>query len=80
MNKIEKRVLIIFFSAIFLWVFRTLINPLIPALKLSDAGISMLAALSLFAIPFEFNKGTFAFFLPKIGFAYMIFMCMKISK
>ena len=60
MSKTEKRVLIIFFAAIFLWVFRTLINPLIPALQLSDAGISMLAAFSLFAIPFEFNKGAFA--------------------
>jgi sodium-dependent dicarboxylate transporter 2/3/5 len=59
-NKTEKSVLIIFFSAIFLWVFRTLINPLIPALELSDAGISMLAAFALFAIPFEFNKGAFA--------------------
>ena len=55
----ERRVLIIFFVAIFLWVFRVILNDYIPALKLSDAGISMLAAFALFAIPFKFNKGEF---------------------
>lgn len=60
MNSTEKRVLIIFFSAIFLWIFRGLLNPYLSGLELSDAGISMLAAFALFAIPFKFNKGTFA--------------------
>lgn len=60
MNSTEKRVLIIFFSAIFLWVFRGLLNPYLSGLELSDAGISMLAAFALFAIPFKFNKGAFA--------------------
>lgn len=58
-NPTEQRVLIIFFTAIFLWVFRSLINPLIPSIQLSDAGISMLAAFALFAIPFKFNQGEF---------------------
>lgn len=58
-NATEKRVLIIFLAAIFLWVFRSVLNTYIPSLKLSDAGISMLAAFSLFAIPFKFNKGEF---------------------
>jgi sodium-dependent dicarboxylate transporter 2/3/5 len=57
---IEKQVLIIFFSAIFLWIFRSLITTYLPAINLSDAGISMLAAFSLFAIPFKFNQGVFA--------------------
>lgn len=58
-NPTEKRVLIIFAFAIFLWMFRALINPYIVPIQLSDAGISMLAAFSLFAIPFKFNKGEF---------------------
>ena len=57
---IEKRVLIIFASAIFLWIFRVPISPLVPFIQLSDAGISMLAAFALFAIPFKFNTGEFA--------------------
>lgn len=58
-NTTEKRVLIIFGLAIFFWIFRVLINQLIPFITLSDAGISMLAAFALFAIPFNFNKGAF---------------------
>lgn len=55
----EKRVLIIFGVTVFLWIFRTLINKLIPNLALSDTIISMLGAISLFAIPFNFKKGDF---------------------
>ena len=58
-NPTEKRVLIIFGLAIFFWIFRVLINQVIPFIKLSDAGISMLAAFALFTIPFNFNKGAF---------------------
>jgi sodium-dependent dicarboxylate transporter 2/3/5 len=58
-NATERRVLIIFFVTIFLWVFRSVINPYFPAIHLSDAGISMLAAFALFAIPFKFNTGEF---------------------
>jgi len=55
----EKRVLLVFGVAIFLWIFRTLINKLIPSLGLTDTIISMIAAISLFAIPFNFKKGDF---------------------
>ena len=55
----ERRVLIIFAAAIFLWMFRSLLNPYIAPIQLSDAGISVLAAFALFAIPFKFNKGEF---------------------
>ncbi len=55
----EKRVLTIFAVAVFLWVFRTLINKWIPGLALSDTIISMIAAISLFAIPFSFKRSEF---------------------
>ncbi len=58
-TKKEKRVLLIFGVTVFLWIFRTLINKLIPSLALSDTIISMMAAVSLFAIPFNFRKGDF---------------------
>ncbi len=55
----EKRVLLIFGVTVFLWVFRTLINKLIPNLALSDTIISMSAAIALFAVPFSFKEGDF---------------------
>lgn len=55
----EKQVLVIFGITVFLWIFRTLINKLFPGLKLSDTIISMIAAVSLFAFPFNFKKGEF---------------------
>ena len=58
-QKSEQRVMMIFFFTIFLWIFRVYINEYIPFLTFSDAGISMLAALAFFTIPFEFHKGTF---------------------
>lgn len=58
-KKTEQRVIIIFAVVIALWIFRKLINEALPALNLSDAGISMLAALALFSIPFRFGKGEF---------------------
>jgi len=58
-KKTEKRVLVIFLITIFLWIFRVYINKWIPFIQLSDAGISMLAALSLFTIPFNFKEGVF---------------------
>ncbi len=59
-KKTERRVLIIFALTIFLWIFRIYINKYIPFISLSDAGISMLAAFSLFSIPFHFNQGIFS--------------------
>jgi len=55
----EKMVLVIFGITIFLWIFRTLINSIIPELGLSDTMISMFAAISLFAIPYSFKQSDF---------------------
>ena len=55
----EKMVLSIFGVTVFLWIFRTLINRWIPGLELSDAGISMIGAISLFAVPYNLKRGDF---------------------
>ncbi len=55
----EKMVLVIFGITVFLWVFRTLINKIIPGLELSDTIISMMAAISLFAVPYNIRRGDF---------------------
>jgi len=59
LNKNEKHVLTIFGITVFLWIFRTLINNLIPGFKLSDTIISVGCAISLFAIPIKFSKPQF---------------------
>ena len=58
-SKQEARVMIVFGITIFLWIFRTYVNDFIPFINLSDAGISMLAALSLFSVPFKLSEGEF---------------------
>ncbi len=58
-SKKERHVLIIFACIVFLWIFRSLINSLIPALALSDTIISVLGAIALFAIPFNLKTGDF---------------------
>lgn len=55
----EKMVLAIFGFTVFLWVFRTVINSFFPFLGLSDAMISMFAAITLFAVPFNLKKSDF---------------------
>ncbi|WP_308990595.1 DASS family sodium-coupled anion symporter [Mariniflexile litorale] len=55
----EKQVLIVFCVVVFLWIFRSLINTLIPNLDLSDTMISLFGALALFVIPFNLKKGDF---------------------
>ncbi|MDV7138278.1 DASS family sodium-coupled anion symporter [Maribacter sp. TH_r10] len=55
----EKMVLVIFGITVSLWIFRTLINTIFPELGLTDTIISMLAAVSLFAVPYNINKGDF---------------------
>lgn len=55
----EKQVLITFAVIVFLWIFRSLINTLIPSLKLSDTMISIMGALALFTIPHNLKKGDF---------------------
>jgi sodium-dependent dicarboxylate transporter 2/3/5 len=58
-SKEEKRVLTIFAITVFLWITRTVINSIFPGLKLSDTIISLMGAVSLFAIPMNFKKGNF---------------------
>ena len=55
----EKMVLSIFGVTVFLWVFRTVINEMIPGLKLNDTIISIMAAIAIFAIPYNLKKGDF---------------------
>jgi len=55
----EKMVLAIFGVTVFLWVFRTLINEIFPGLRLSDTIISMMCAIALFSLPYNFRKGDF---------------------
>lgn len=55
----EKMVLVIFGVTVFLWIFRTLINKIFPDLGLSDTIISIMAAVSLFTIPYNLKKGDF---------------------
>jgi sodium-dependent dicarboxylate transporter 2/3/5 len=53
----ERVVAVAFASAAFLWVFRPLLTDLMPWLKLSDAGIAMIVALSLFLTPSREKPG-----------------------
>lgn len=55
----EKMVLAIFGVTVFLWIFRTVINEIFPGLRLSDTIISMLGAILLFSLPYNFRKGDF---------------------
>ncbi len=55
----EKMVLAIFGFTVFLWIFRTIINKILPGLGLSDTMISMLAAIAIFAIPYNLRKSDF---------------------
>ncbi|MDO7171895.1 SLC13 family permease [Mariniflexile sp. AS56] len=55
----EKQVLSVFSVVVFLWIFRSLINSLIPNLDLSDTMISIFGALALFVIPFNLKEGDF---------------------
>ena len=55
----EKMVLAIFGVTVFLWIFRTVINGLLPELKLNDTVISIMAAIAMFAIPYNLKKGDF---------------------
>jgi len=58
-SKREKHVLLIFGITVTLWIFRSLLNKVLPGLKLSDTLISMLSAIAIFAIPFNYKKGEF---------------------
>ncbi|WP_020527188.1 SLC13 family permease [Flexithrix dorotheae] len=55
----EKRVLIVFICTAVLWISRSYINPFIPFVKLTDAGIAMTGALALFLFPINYKTGEF---------------------
>lgn len=55
----EKMVLVIFAITVSLWIFRTLINSIFPELGLSDTMISIMAAITLFTIPYNLKKGDY---------------------
>lgn len=55
----EKMVLAIFGVTVFLWIFRTVINGVLPELKLNDTIISIMAAIAMFSIPYNLKKGDF---------------------
>ncbi|MGB5370539.1 MAG: SLC13 family permease, partial [Flavobacteriaceae bacterium] len=55
----EKMVMAIFGVTVFLWIFRTVINDIFPDLKLNDTMISMMAAVAMFALPYNLKKGDF---------------------
>lgn len=55
----ERRILIVFVTTAVCWIFRSLINRLIPGLSLTDAGIAMIATVVLFIFPINFQKGKF---------------------
>ncbi|TXD62608.1 SLC13/DASS family transporter [Polaribacter sp. IC066] len=55
----EKIVLRIFIIVVFLWIFRTVINGYLPAIKLTDTLISIFGAIALFTIPSNLKKGQF---------------------
>jgi solute carrier family 13 (sodium-dependent dicarboxylate transporter), member 2/3/5 len=54
----ERRVAVVFTAAALGWIFRPVLEPYLPGL--SDAGIGILAALVLFLIPVDWERGTFA--------------------
>ncbi len=58
----ERIVMAVFVCAIFMWVSKNYLNTLLTNLNLSDAGISMIAAFSLFIIPQNLSKGKFVLY------------------
>ena len=57
MNRDEKKVLVVFLITAFLWVTRTYLKDYNIFIGLTDAGIAIIAAISLFIIPSQ-NKKT----------------------
>ncbi len=60
MKRGEKIVALAFVAAAVLWMTQPLISPLVPNIKLSDAGIAMTVAFVLFVVPVDFKRGVFA--------------------
>lgn len=59
MTKGEKKVLIVFVTTALLWIFRSTINHLVEGIQLTDAGIAIVASISLFVIPVDWKKEIF---------------------
>ena len=59
MSRGEKIVLVIFFFTALAWILRSQLNLWFPSLNLTDTTIALVAALSLFIIPIEWNSGHF---------------------
>lgn len=59
LTKAEKHVLRIFGVTVFLWIFRVFLKGLFPHLVLTDAIISVGAAIALFALPLDFKHSQF---------------------
>ncbi|MFA5496381.1 MAG: DASS family sodium-coupled anion symporter [Porticoccaceae bacterium] len=57
LSRAEKTVAVVFVCAALGWVFRPLLNDYLP--ELTDAGIAMIVAVSLFLIPVDWRKRTF---------------------
>lgn len=55
----ERMVMVIFAATVFLWIFRTVINAVIPGLGLTDTAISMMGAVALFVLPYNLKRGEF---------------------
>ena len=59
LSKKEKHVLRVFALIVSLWIFRTLINSILPGLGLSDTMISIFGAIILFGVPHNYKNGDF---------------------
>jgi sodium-dependent dicarboxylate transporter 2/3/5 len=56
MSKGERYTLFIFGGTALLWTLGSILNQLIPGLKLSDEGIALIGATLLFLVPLDFKK------------------------
>jgi len=61
----EKRVAAVFALTAISWVFRPLISNVVPGIGLTDSGIALIGALSLFIIPSNQNDGSCLMTWPK---------------
>ncbi len=53
----EFKVLIVFIFTVILWIFKSPIELVLPFISLSNSGISMLGAFTMFCITHDFSKG-----------------------
>ncbi len=55
----EKKVIAVFAFAIFMWIFKGLLNAQFDFLNINDTEIAMIAAIALFVIPQKLKRGEF---------------------